>query len=120
MPLPIPRLAPVTNATLPVSDLDILGPHISRFIIKLRHQDPVTRRVSGGKTGQGRRQLIAEDKDHVANAGHQKSHLDCMPLADLGVALRFGPVMSRPRFAAALRCWVMSERPQYCRYSLFE
>ena len=60
-------------------DLLLVMAHIGRLVVKLGHQHPVARRVSGGEARQTRRQLIAEDEDQVANARHRQSLLSGQP-----------------------------------------
>jgi hypothetical protein len=54
-------------------DLLAVMAHIGRLIMKLGHQNQVTRRVGIGETGEARRQLIAQHKDEVADRVHQKA-----------------------------------------------
>ena len=48
-------------------DLLLVMAHIARLVAQLRHEHEVPRRIAGGEAGDGRRQLVAQHEDEVAD-----------------------------------------------------
>jgi|GEM_PF-3050420 len=84
----------MTHGRKDEGDLLLVMADIGGFIVKLRHQHAVPRRIARDQAGEGRRQLIAEDKYQVANAGHQTSNVRCVSRAGLGFPRRIRSVIA--------------------------
>ena len=53
-------------------DLLLVMPHIGRLVLKLGHEHAIAGRIAAGEAAERGRELIAQDQDEMADAGHHK------------------------------------------------